>query len=286
MLTSRVLPIMSVYRLPHGQYGYSEHILNTPQDVTSFINSLPRCPTTLDVIVVRREGAGHSHRDFRVHRSIVLTALQWLIIKNVYYHDVTINHDTLALLPDYSDLTNLLALHMSSDQLEIPLQQNDDPHSAHLHSTFVPTMSRGLTEQQKIRQSILDSQNLQHVNWPSSTGNPVNEFTTEGYMSCAFPTLFPTSAADFLRQCMVTIGNYCKHLILYHDQCFAKHPRFRCFALNTSMRHRALQNGRIYVCQNPDDGHLTVDELRDMVGHGNEALSNQVLHFGATLRGT
>ena len=38
----------------------------------------------------------------------------------------------------------------------------------------------------------------------------------------------------------------------------------RYFALNTEMRHRALQTGRIYVRQNPHDGHLTVDELRDM----------------------
>ena len=68
MLISRVLPIMSIYHLPRGQYGYSGHILNLPQDVTSFINSLPRCPATLDVIVVTREGAGESHRDFRVRK--------------------------------------------------------------------------------------------------------------------------------------------------------------------------------------------------------------------------
>ena len=43
---------MSIYRLPHGQYGYSGHILNLPQDVTSFVNELPRCPATLDVVIV------------------------------------------------------------------------------------------------------------------------------------------------------------------------------------------------------------------------------------------
>ena len=52
------------------------------------------------------------------------------------------------------------------------------------------------------------------------------------------------------------------------------------------MRHHALQTGRIYVLQNPHDGHLTIDELREMVGHGSDRLSNRVLHFGATLRGT
>ena len=59
----------------------------------------------------------------------MLTALQWLITNNTYYHDVTINHDTLALLPDDSDLTNLIPVHILSDQLQqIPLQQDNDPH--------------------------------------------------------------------------------------------------------------------------------------------------------------
>ena len=44
-----------------------------------------------------------------------------------------------------------------------------------------------------------------------------------------------------------------------------KHHCFRYFTLNTTMGHRALQNGRIYVHQNPNDGHLIVDELRDKV---------------------
>ena len=57
---------MSIYRLPYGQYGYSGHILNLPQDVTSFVNSLPRSPATLNVIVVRRDGVNETHRDFRV----------------------------------------------------------------------------------------------------------------------------------------------------------------------------------------------------------------------------
>ena len=34
------------------------------------------------------------------------------------------------------------------------------------------------------------------LSWPPSGAIPINEFTTEGYMSCAFPTLFPTGDAD------------------------------------------------------------------------------------------
>src|SRR5579859_7597112 len=41
---------------------------------------------------------------------------------------------------------------------------------------------------------------LSPVPWPTVGERPVNEFTTEGYIAMAFPTLFPTGAAD-LRDC-------------------------------------------------------------------------------------
>ena len=107
-------------------------------------------------------------------------------------------------------------------------------------------------------------------------------------MSCAIPTLFPTGVADFVapRPLAVTIGNYFKHLMLYKDGRFARHPRFRYFALNTEMRWRALQAGRIYVHQHPHDAQLSIEELRDMVGREGEAFSNRVLHYATSLRGT
>ena len=63
MQISGVLPIMSLYRLPHGQYAYSGYIINLPQNVASFANSLPRLLSELDVIVVRKEGAANTHRE-------------------------------------------------------------------------------------------------------------------------------------------------------------------------------------------------------------------------------
>ena len=41
MLIAAVVAIMSIYRLPHGQYGYSGHVNNLPQDAVSFASSLP-----------------------------------------------------------------------------------------------------------------------------------------------------------------------------------------------------------------------------------------------------
>ena len=148
-----------------------------------------------------------------------------------------------------------------------------------------------MTEQETVRQSVQDRQAASTTStlmWLTIGGTPINEFTTEGYFSMAFPTLFPTGAADFLGQrCnQVTIGYYFKHLLMYEDGRFATHPRFSFFALNTEMRWRALQAGRIYVRLHPGDAQLSLDELRDMVGRQGEAFSNRVLHYAASLRGT
>ena len=295
MLISRILPIMSLYRLPHGQYSYSGHVINLPQDVASFANSLPRLPSKLDIITVRKEGTANSHRDFHVRRHVVLSALQWLLTNNKYYHSVHINHDAVALLPEDGNLTGLQSIAVNSpvDDQEATATEDTDPYNAHLSGSFVPSIVQRLTEQETVRhlvQERLPCQPETHppVSWPPSGSTPINEFNTEGYISCAFPTLFPTGAADFLapRPLAVTVGNYFKHLLLYKDGRFARHPRFRYFALNTEMRWRALQAGRIYIRQHPHDSQLSVEELQDMIGREGEAFSNRVLHYSSSLRGT
>ena len=70
---------------------------------------LPRLPSDLDVIVVRKEGASQSRHDFHV-RSRVLSALQWLRANNVYYCRVHINPEALALLPEDGDISGLTSM--------------------------------------------------------------------------------------------------------------------------------------------------------------------------------
>ena len=96
-----------------------------------------------------------------------------------------------------------------------------------------------MTEQETVRQSVQERQ----PESSAASGSPY------GVMA---------GAADFVapRPLAVTVGNYFKHLLMYTDGRFAGHPRFRCFALNTEMRWRALQAGRIYVCQHPHDAQL------------------------------
>ena len=50
---------------PHGQYGYRGHVINLPQDLTTFATSLPRLPKELDILIVRKGDSDCTRRDFR-----------------------------------------------------------------------------------------------------------------------------------------------------------------------------------------------------------------------------
>ena len=175
MLISAVMPIMSVYRLPLGQYGYSGHVVNLPQDVASFVQSLPRLPSDLDVIVVRKEGANQTHRDFRVRRGVVQRALQWLVSHNKYYHalGVTIDTTALAQLPQDGNISHLMSVIEDCSSPDSPTNSEtsssipasdtthtvaiDDSHD-HLPQSFVPIAVPSMTQQESVQQSVQQRQ--------------------------------------------------------------------------------------------------------------------------------
>ena len=78
MLIARICPIMSVHRKHSGQRGYKGHVINFPQDIKEFLSKLPCNVSDLPILIVRRHGADNTHKDFRVRRARVLSALIWL----------------------------------------------------------------------------------------------------------------------------------------------------------------------------------------------------------------
>ena len=80
----------------------------------------------------------------------------------VYYRDVTINQSVLALLPVDGQLTQIQTI-----RVDLPPREDEDSHSPHLPSTFLPMPvgGGGVTEQEAIRQSV--TQNDTYINWPS-----------------------------------------------------------------------------------------------------------------------
>ena len=108
--------------------------------------------------------------------------------------------------------------------------------------TGVPTfMPPNHTEDEEIEWILRDfiaeetaaaprADNIESIQWPTQDPTPINEYTTEGYMTMAFPTLFPYGHADLHDQTQreeeLGIAEYFDALIRYKDGMFGSHPRY------------------------------------------------------------
>lgn len=190
MLILAVMPITSLYKLLLGQYGYTGHVVNLPQDVASFSQSLPRLHWDLGVFVVRREGANQMHHDLRVRRTLVLRALQWLVTHNQSL-GVTIDTSALDQLPQDGNTSGLVSVtqYISSYSSTTTIQgmQQKIYCMMRICHSHVPIAAPSMTEQEAVQQSVEQFQAGSFhtpLMWPSIGGMLLNEFTTESYFLC------------------------------------------------------------------------------------------------------
>ena len=294
MLIARACPIMCVYRKHGGQRGYKGHVLNLPQDIQGFLDRLPCNVKELPVLLLRRNGEDNTHTDLCVRRDRVFTALQWLQSNNPFYSSITIDHTALQQLPHDGVPPDLLATDEGEEQQDALDDSGDvdaDTYSSH---SFLPLPNRTATEDEAIRAVVSGSDPLE---WPNIAEQPINEFRTAGLATQAFPTLFPYGTGDPTcpgRQRPVTFTEAFKHLIRYADNMdgtflwrFASHPRFPYWALNIKLRHQLISQTTVYLHQHPSDAHLTVEDLRDMVGHlSAEQLMSRLQRYAAKVQGS
>ncbi|KAK3918326.1 ATP-dependent DNA helicase [Frankliniella fusca] len=123
--------------------------------------------------------------------------------------------------------------------------------------------------------------------WPMIGSMPLNEFSSPGYLSMAFPYLFPYGRCDFSmpRERKVSFKDYIHHLMSYKDQRFAKDERFRYFIMNTQMRWESLNIGNVYVKKNSIFSKMTILQLKAYFKE-NPWIINQIMHFGSRMRST
>ena len=144
-------------------------------DISIFPNlpSMPcMAPCAMDSSAM--EGAVRSHRDFRVRRSVVHRALNWLVTHNQYYRSNHVHIDVNALeqLPHDGNLSQLTAITVENAITERPATNtpatgppvadtpatSEDPYSAHLPQSFVPIATPSITEQEAVHQSVQEQQ--------------------------------------------------------------------------------------------------------------------------------
>ena len=204
---------------------------------------------------------------FRVRAHVVLNALLKLKEINIYYKSVTISYENIAKLPVDGDCISILQ--------NINIDSSDDDNDICENSDFIENNVLAL-ENMDHEQYI--SKEL-HLNYPSTSSEPINEFNSEGYIASAFPTLFPTGNADFLQPRIIplTRNEYFKHLMEFKDGRFAKDPRFRFYALNTVMRHNAISMSNLCM-RDIKEKNCTVNRLREMIKNDSSILGKIIVY--------
>jgi hypothetical protein len=267
--------------------------------------TLPRLPEELDVLIVRKPDARNpsSYKDFRVRKRKVLQLLRFLKKHNPYYARVTIRPSSDVDLPvdgDISDrLPNVSTRHQTnastSTTSDDPEEDSFEPDElAQEQTSFLPAFLPGPTEVETIRAKMRSNGLVQTVEqsepiaWPAQ-GDALSEFTTDGLFTKAFPALFPLGKADFSlsRRSTLALYEWVKHLMRYRDPRFARHPRFRFFALNLIFRHRAMGRGKFLFSKDIGSRDMTVGQLRHALSHdGGHILASKIVRCLQTVRGT
>ncbi|KAJ7440710.1 hypothetical protein B0H11DRAFT_2252723 [Mycena galericulata] len=132
---------------------------------------------------------------------------------------------------------------------------------------FVPNVTTGQTEIEQLHAAAFHNDQPVILTMPAVHGTPINEHAGQSIAINAFPSLFPKGKADFAaeREDKVTMTEWAAHLMRYKDGRFARHPRFRYWALNTIMRHDAKKASQWFTTTHKEDKELTVEEIKEML---------------------
>ena len=304
MLCGLASPCFLMWVSKGGQYKTRGNVISFSQNVTDLYSTLPRLPEQLDVLVVRKPDARNpaSYKDFRVRKRKVFDLLFFLKEHNPFFSNIDIRDPVHVDLPMDGDVLDRIP-HVvaserpsacpSSDDQDALIEEDYEPNElVEEQTSFLPAPFPGPTEVDTIRakmstDGLVDRSNTT-LAWPA-LGDPLSEFCTEGLFTKAFPALFPMGKADFSLSRMkpLALHEWVKHLMRYRDARFARHPRFRFFALNLIFRHRAMGRGKFLFSRDIGNRNMTVGELRRALNQdGGHFLASKIVRCLQTVRGT
>lgn len=306
MLCSLASPCFLMWVSKGGQYKTRGNVISFSQDVSELYSVLPRLPEELDILLVRKPDARNpsSYKDFRVRKQKVLDFLKFLKAHNPFYAHVQVRPAIEVDLPLDGDISHRLPNVVAPDGGSVVPQDGGltaeeceeerfEPEDLTQEQTcFVPSSLPGVTElhciQSKLLSSRLSCPPREPIPWPTQ-GEALSEFNTDGLFSKAFPALFPLGLADYSlpRDKKLALYEWAKHLMRFHDSRFARHPRFRFYALNLVFRHRAMGRGKYLFSRDIGSHDMTVGQLRHaLTQNDGHILASKIVRCLQTVRGT
>lgn len=206
-----------VYLRGFGEVASKGHCINFSQNISNIAEKLPRLPSELPLVIIKKKLHSGGTSDLKVRRSVVLLWLEYLKKNSIVpgYQKITICYDRIQNLPVEGELEGIKELETekelntqnlhASNQNEIinELMCTDIPHDKEAHDSLVEDFSShsgvvippaNLTsESSEINMFTegLDTERMD-IDYPPCDNDPLSEFNKPYLASMAFPTLFPT----------------------------------------------------------------------------------------------
>ena len=238
IMISPVHVLLQVWQVRGGQSKYKGHICNFFRDVGRLHSRIPHLPQECDIVILQRRnaegdqatadgGTRQTYEDFRVRREPIRQWLQYLYTNNPIFrrNEVTIDWHRVDELPE--DLLAQDQVHnFTEEELPESFEETGPPESedqvdeeASVFSRgFVPNLAADSTELRELNRAAAAGGNgTILLTVPNIQGTPINEASNYPIAISAFPTLFPTGAADFTanRTNKVSMSEWAAHLIRF-----------------------------------------------------------------------
>jgi len=280
-LISPVSAIMTIFRLSGGQLFNRGYSASFTKDLGPLCRSLPRLSKDVSIVIIKKLDNNNNNKEFKVNRHRVEKVLRYLCHHNDLWktHGISISEANLDSLPNDGIPEDLNFVIETSDSISscptngpVLLENNiEEPEFSDNH-VYIEADQIGLKECDKIKS---------HFNYPRLSSRPVNEYEYPGIISLVFPKLFPNCYGDPTikdRLFHVSETDTYRHLIKYACRRayseelyypFAEHPRFMFYVQDRLVRHRTLDQSKIYLKNNSQDANLSVKELKDAIKNNN-----------------
>ena len=224
-------------------------------------------------MILRRRGATDPNdtafEDFRVRRGHIQQWLNYLKEHHPTFRqpDVQIDDTRIQQLPEdelvHDQLLQLTTSEVNPEEDQGPPEDGDDQPPTNLHSNgFVPDLHATTNEIDQLRNAARIIPDGQVLTMPVVRGTPLSEFGSNIAIN-AFPTLFPTGEGGFdvQRPHQVAEKDWANYLLQLRGGRFARHPRFRYWALNTILRHETKKTSTWYQSIQRGQNPLTTAEV-------------------------
>lgn len=311
---STLLPLIHLYK---GRLGLRGNSVSFSKDMNSICTELPRKQAEI-IIVVREQYDSKTdtlkNQNFKVNKKKVLNALYWLKQHHTGYKHITIKKENLNWIGDneesYLNKDNISHLHLDDildEDIETDVETvaatqtevSKDSGTIHYSGVTAETATEWTHKNDKKIVHDIESfaneemsMNVDKMNFPHVSEEPLNEFHTENMLANSYPWLFPGGLGDKShslcgKQKTKDARAWVENLMRWHDGRFMRDEMFSFHLHNFLQRHVNNSSGLVFVKQFIEDASISIKTIHDQIRKGDTSFISKLQYFaGQKIRGS